>query len=599
MRYAPGRAVPILFGRENTMKASTNGILNRVRFLLQRADPTPDAELLARFVADRDADAFALLVRRHGPMVHGVCRRVLRNPADADDAFQATFLVLARRAGAVRPQGLLGNWLYGIAYRTALEARRAAAVRRARERRAAEMNTRATPTNAPDRDLREALDRELAALPDIYRAAVVLCDLEGLSRKDAAERLGWREGTLSGRLFRARALLAARLERLGLTIPAAGLAGLTGVSAASAAVPTALAESTIRIGLLVAAGEAVAVAAAPVAALSEGVMKAMLLTKLKGLATCVVVGCAVLATTTAGWRANAVGASVALADGQARSQPPTRSAQRDSDKDRIAELERERDKLLQVVRDLQARLEKLEAENVDRLKDGKLKLRAEEAERAAIEEKLKSRRAGDDNDATRLRRLEAERARLEADRARAREGKPRIVDGGPPPEVLEKLRKLEEELAKQGLSGDKAKAAADEIKQKLKSLQLDADKLSKLKDLGAGDLAEKMKALQLDADKLAKLKDLGAGDIQEKLRKVQLDAEKLAKLKVLEAGDLAEKMKALDNEKFAKLRALQADKTGRVKDSGGDRVAALEDRVKALEADIKKLLMELERQRKR
>jgi RNA polymerase sigma factor (sigma-70 family) len=553
------------------MKASTNGILNRVRYLLQRADPTPDAELLARFVADRDADAFALLVRRHGPMVHGVCRRVLRNQADADDAFQATFLVLARRAGAVRPQGLLGNWLYGIAYRTALEARRAAAVRRARERRAAEMNTRTPATNAPDRDLREALDRELAALPDIYRAAIVLCDLEGLSRKDAADRLGWREGTLSGRLFRARALLAARLSRLGLVIPAAGLAGLTGVSTASAAVPAALAESTIRIGVLVAAGEAMAVAAAPVAALSEGVMKAILLSKLKGLATCVVIGCAVLATATAGWRANAVGASVALADGQARSQPQSRSAQRDSDKDRIAELERERDKLLQVVRDLQARLEKLEADNLDRA--GKQKLRAEEAERAAIEEKLKNKRLGDENDATRLRRLEAERARLEADRAKSREGRPRIIDGGPPPEVLEKLLKLEEELAKQGLSGDKAKAAADELKQKLKSLQLDADKLSKLKDLGAGDLAEKMKALQLDA-------------------------EKLAKLKALEVGDLADKMKALDAEKFAKLRALQADKTGRVKDPGGDRVAALEDRVKALEADIKKLLMELERQRK-
>jgi RNA polymerase sigma factor (sigma-70 family) len=553
------------------MKASTNGILNRVRYLLQRADPTPDAELLARFVADRDADAFALLVRRHGPMVHGVCRRVLRNQADADDAFQATFLVLARRAGAVRPQGLLGNWLYGIAYRTALEARRAAAVRRARERRAAEMNTRTPATNAPDRDLREALDRELAALPDIYRAAIVLCDLEGLSRKDAADRLGWREGTLSGRLFRARALLAARLSRLGLVIPAAGLAGLTGVSTASAAVPAALAESTIRIGVLVAAGEAMAVAAAPVAALSEGVMKAILLSKLKGLATCVVIGCAVLATATAGWRANAVGASVALADGQARSQPQSRSAQRDSDKDRIAELERERDKLLQVVRDLQARLEKLEADNLDRA--GKQKQRAEEAERAAIEEKLKNKRLGDENDATRLRRLEAERARLEADRAKSREGRPRIIDGGPPPEVLEKLLKLEEELAKQGLSGDKAKAAADELKQKLKSLQLDADKLSKLKDLGAGDLAEKMKALQLDA-------------------------EKLAKLKALEVGDLADKMKALDAEKFAKLRALQADKTGRVKDPGGDRVAALEDRVKALEADIKKLLMELERQRK-
>ena len=163
------------------MVGSTNGIIHRVRQLLRQTDPTPDAELLARFVGDRDSEAFALLLRRHGPMVHGVCRRVLRNEADAEDAFQATFLVLARRAGSVRPQGLLGNWLYGVAYRTALEAKRAAAVRRARERRAAEMKTRAPTAEGSLPDLREVLDQELAGLPGVYRAAVVLCDLEGLA----------------------------------------------------------------------------------------------------------------------------------------------------------------------------------------------------------------------------------------------------------------------------------------------------------------------------------------------------------------------------------------------------------------------------------
>src|SRR5262245_2065434 len=246
------------------MKGSTNGIVHRVRHRLLQADPATDAELLARFIADRDADAFSYLVRRHGPMVHGVCRRVPRNAADADDAFQATFLLLARKAPSLRRQRLVSNWLYGVAYRTALEARRAAAVRRARERRAAEMKTQAPATDNTAPDLREVLDRELAALPDVYRTAVVLCDLEGLSRKDAADRLGWPEGTLSGRLFRARSLWAARLARLGLAVPAAGLSV---VATASAAVPPALAESTIRIGVLVAAGEAVAVAAAPAAAL--------------------------------------------------------------------------------------------------------------------------------------------------------------------------------------------------------------------------------------------------------------------------------------------------------------------------------------------
>src|SRR5262245_53192677 len=239
------------------MAEHANGFTLRLRHILRQADADPDAELLARFVDDRDGEAFARLVRRHGPMVLGVCRRILRNGADADDAFQATFLVLARRAGAVRPRSLLANWLYGVAYRTALEARRAAAVRRIKERRAAEMRTVSSAPNMPA-DLREVLDRELAGLPDMYRAAVVLCDLEGLSRSAAALHLGWTEGTLSGRLARARSLLARRLARQGLALPAGGVAALVGNSA-TAAVPVTLAEATTRIGVLVAAGEAAAV----------------------------------------------------------------------------------------------------------------------------------------------------------------------------------------------------------------------------------------------------------------------------------------------------------------------------------------------------
>jgi RNA polymerase sigma factor (sigma-70 family) len=536
------------------MKGSTNGIIHRVRRLLRHAEPATDAELLARFIADRDAEAFALIVRRHGPMVHGVCRRVLRNAADADDAFQATFLLLARRARSLRHQRLVGNWLYGVAYRTALEARRAAAVRRARERRAAEMKTQPPATDEPSPDLREVLDRELAALPDVYRAAVVLCDLEGLSRKDAAERLGWAEGTLSGRLFRARSLLAARLARLGLAVPAAGV-GL--VASASAAVPPALAESTIRIGVLVAAGEAAAVVAAPAAALMEGVMKAMLLTKLKTMATVVVVGCAVLTTAVAGWQANAVGASAAtLVEGQ--NEPARRAAQRDPDKDRIAQLERERDELLKIVRDLKERLQKLEAD-----RDGNLRGRMPGEAESQREEA-----------ATRLRRLDEERARLERERARgARNANPRIVDGGPPAELAEKLRKLEEEFAKQGQGSEKARAAIKDLAEKLK--------------------AEQLKGLALDAEKFAKLKDRIPAEALDKLKSLQLDAEKLAKLKELGESDLADKLKAIElgYDTGAKLKA-------RIKESSGDRVKELEDRVKTMEADIKKLLQELERQRR-
>ena len=217
------------------MAEHANGVARRVRHLLGKTDSTPDSDLLTRFVEYRDAEAFALLVRRHGPMVHGVCRRVLRNRADADDAFQATFLVLCRRAASVRPRALLGNWLFGVAYKTGLEAKRAAAIRRARERKAGEMRTTApTPNNSAD--LRETLDRELAALPDVYRTAIVLCDLEGLPQKEAARRLGWPEGTLTGRLCRARTLLATRLSRHGLSVSLAG-PGLVTSSALSRAFP--------------------------------------------------------------------------------------------------------------------------------------------------------------------------------------------------------------------------------------------------------------------------------------------------------------------------------------------------------------------------
>ena len=315
------------------------------------AGPT-DADLLARFAADRDAGAFAHLVRRHGPMVLAVCRRVLRHEQDAEDAFQATFLVLARRAAAVGRRHLLANWLYGVAYRTALEARRAAATRRAREQAAAGMRDAVVVPAGPEPDVRDVLDRELAALPEVYRAAVVVCDLEGLCRKEAAERLGWSEGTLSGRLARARALLARRLARYGLAVPA----GVLG-----AAVPAGLAESTARLGVLVAAGEA-AVVTAPVAALTQGVIKAMLLTKLKGVAVAAVAGCAILVTAAAGWHADAAGPQDRPAGTSADAPKKTAPKAQKTEQDRIAELERERDQLLKLVTELRAQVATLQDE---------------------------------------------------------------------------------------------------------------------------------------------------------------------------------------------------------------------------------------------
>jgi RNA polymerase sigma factor (sigma-70 family) len=248
-----------------------------------------DGQLLEGFVARRDEAAFEALVRRHGPMVLGVCRRLLNHAQDAEDAFQATFLVLVRKANSLRQPELLGNWLYGVAYRTALEARAAAALRRSREK---QVNPMPEPVAHDDaeicRELRPLLDRELNRLPDKYRIAVVLCDLEGGTRRDVAQQLGIAEGTLSGRLTTAHRMLAKRLARHGLTLAGPALAAALSPGAASACVPAPLVSSTVQAAAAVAAGSgAVAMVSASVAALVEGVMKAMLMKALK-MATAVV-----------------------------------------------------------------------------------------------------------------------------------------------------------------------------------------------------------------------------------------------------------------------------------------------------------------------
>jgi RNA polymerase sigma factor (sigma-70 family) len=238
-----------------------------------------DGQLLGRFVAARDEASFAALVRRHAPMVLGVCRRVLRDFHDAEDAFQATFLVLARKAASVVKRESLGCWLHQVAYHTALEASAVAARRRAAERQVKDMpHPHVAPAEA--QDWRPLLDRELSRLPEKYRAAVVLCDLEGRTRKEAAALLGIPEGTLSSRLAAARALLAKRLAGCGLA--------LSGAALASAQVSAVLIGSTVRAAALVAAGQLAAVSP-PAAVLVQGVMKAMLLKKLRLTAGAVVV----------------------------------------------------------------------------------------------------------------------------------------------------------------------------------------------------------------------------------------------------------------------------------------------------------------------
>jgi RNA polymerase sigma factor (sigma-70 family) len=255
--------------------------LTSVLIRLRQAEHPPggpvvlDGELLDRFIARRDEDAFEALVHRHGPMVLGVCRRILRHDEDAEDAFQATFLVLVRKAASVRPRGMVGNWLYGVAHNTAHKAKAMNTRRRRKEAQAVPRSTRPVDTCE---ELQARLDQELPALPDKYRAPVVLCDLEGKTLREAAGQLGWPQGTVATRLARGRTLLARRLARGGLSHSAGAIAIALAHGSAPARVPTSLVVSTVRV-----ATSAAGLVQAPVAALTEGVITAMLLKKLKTL----------------------------------------------------------------------------------------------------------------------------------------------------------------------------------------------------------------------------------------------------------------------------------------------------------------------------
>ncbi len=262
------------------------------RAALSRADhDLTDGQLLECFLTRRDEAAFAALVRRHGPMVLGVCRRVLQHHHDAEEAFQATFLVLARKAATIGRRALLGHWLYGVASRTALKARALRARREAHERQVRAMPRPQVLEEDVWQDLLPLLDRELNRLPEKYQVPLVLCDLEGKTKKEAARQLGLPEGTVSSRLARARAMLRKRLARHGPALAGGALAVALSQNVASACVPVPLVVSTAKAAMLFAAGQAATtgVISAKVAVLTEGVMKAMLLTKLKVTAIVLIV----------------------------------------------------------------------------------------------------------------------------------------------------------------------------------------------------------------------------------------------------------------------------------------------------------------------
>jgi polysaccharide export outer membrane protein len=251
-----------------------------------------DAELLEQFVSARDEVAFEAIIARHGPMVLAVCRRLLRHDHDADDVFQATFLLLSQKARSVRKRDSLAGWLHGVATRIGIRAKARNAERRVREERAAQ----ATPSSGPGdelwRQLRPTLDEELCELPERYRSPLVLCYLEGQTNESAARKLGWPTGTISKVLARGRDLLRGRLLRRGVAVTGAALGAFLVERAVGQAVQASLGSATANLATLMAAGSsgaAIGSISAPVFALVKGGLKAMFLTKLKTVAAAALV----------------------------------------------------------------------------------------------------------------------------------------------------------------------------------------------------------------------------------------------------------------------------------------------------------------------
>ena len=266
-------------------------------------------------------------------MVLSLCRRILRNQQDAQDAVQTTFLVLVRKANSVKPRDLVGNWLFAVARQTAIRMRSKNAKRWWREKQVTIMPEPQSVNSASNDDLL-ILDQELSRLPEKYRIAIVLCDLEGKTQKQAARQLGWPEGTLGTRLARGRTMLAKRLAKHGVLLSVEALAAVLSQNMASAFLPPTLVSATVKAASMLAAGQTVATGliSAKVAALTQGAMKAMLLTKLKTM---------VLALTVVG--VLGVGAGTysvsAIADNQVESQK--QSGQR---QEKQAQVVQEKDK---------------------------------------------------------------------------------------------------------------------------------------------------------------------------------------------------------------------------------------------------------------
>ena len=278
--------------------------LNKVIHHLRRAIGAPegaemtDGQLLQRFVAQQDDAAFTLILERYGPMVLGVCRRAVGNTHDAEDAFQATFLVLVRKAASLHEAERVGNWLYGVACRIARRARTQAARRGSQSPEVADM-AMTDPLGEDWQEVRPLLDEELQRLPRKYRVPLVLCYLEGKTNEAAARQLRWPAGTVKTRLAKGRDLLRDRLAHRGLALSATAIAAALAPEAVSAAVPPALASTTLKTVALDVAGPSAGAISASVLGLAEGAVQELFRVKLQAIGA-VLLACVLLGTS-AGW----------------------------------------------------------------------------------------------------------------------------------------------------------------------------------------------------------------------------------------------------------------------------------------------------------
>ena len=225
-----------------------------------------DEELLARFFQTSEEGAFSVLVARYSSLVYGVCKRVLGNATDAEDAFQATFLVLVKKGAKLQQPGRLANWLYGVALRTASHVKSKRAQRNRVEREAGAMPAKSEVSGMNYEQLWNVLDEEINQLPPKYALPLVLCYLEGKTSVEAATQLGWPEGSMSRRLARAKDLLRVRLTKRGMAMSAVLLAAAVFARPASACAPAQLVAATVKAGTLVAEGAKLSDVVSPFAA---------------------------------------------------------------------------------------------------------------------------------------------------------------------------------------------------------------------------------------------------------------------------------------------------------------------------------------------